>query len=169
MNNVQSGTATAEGESVNFNYIQISNNEKQATSLFEFMANDTNVEIGFTKLNDDRSFITTSHEWGREAGNLGIRQISELGVKVENILEKTHSHPGGIKDPSGRPNEGTGEKPTADVASAANLELRNPSIKHFIYTPSDGKYTQYSGKTTRPPLQEVIIKSRPRKKDSTQF
>ena len=164
LNNVKSGTAKAEGESVNFDYIQVNGNESQATSLFEFMANNTNVEVGITKLNDDRSFITTSHEKGREAGNLGIRQIEGLGIKIENITEKTHSHPGGISYPSGRPNEGSNEEPTADVKSAAILERINPAIKHSIYTPSDGKYTPYSGKTTRPPLPEVIIKSRPRKK-----
>ena len=93
------------------------------TSLFEFMANNTNVEVGITKLNDDRSFITTSHEKGREAGNLGIRQIEGLGIKIENITEKTHSHPGGISYPSGRPNEGSNEEPTADVKSAAILSI----------------------------------------------
>jgi hypothetical protein len=166
LNNVESGTAKAEGETVNFDYIQVKGNESQANTLFEFMADNTNVEIGITKLNDERNFITTSHEKGREAGSLGIRQIGELGIKIENIVEKTHSHPGGIKDPSGRPNEGGNEKPTADVASAGILERRNPAIKHYIYTPSNKQYTQYSGKTTRPSLPEIIIKSRPRKKDN---
>lgn len=164
LNNVKSGSATAEGETVAFNYIQVNGKGSEATGLFEFMANNTDVEIGITKLNDDRNFITTSHEKGREAGNLGIRQIEELGIKIENIVERNHSHPDGISYPSGRPNEGTNEKPSADVASARILERINPSIKHNIYTPSNGKYTPYSGKTSRPALPEVIIKSRPRKK-----
>lgn len=160
LDNVKTGTAIGENKAVGFIYLQVNNNDSKATSLFEFMAGNTDVEFGITKFKDGRDFITTSCESTQEAGNLGIRQILELGLKIENIVEKTHSHPFGIKMPSGAP--GADEKPTGDVLSASILEKINPNIKHFIYTPSDGTYTPYSGKSITPPLEGVKVKSTPR-------
>lgn len=162
LDNVKSGEAVGEGEKVSFSYMEMESNGAAATNLFEFMADNTNVEIGITKLNDDRSFITTSHENGRDAGSTGIRQIKELGVGAKNMVELTHSHPLGIKVPSGAP---TGnEPPTGDVKIARGIGSVNPNVRFNIYTPSDGKYTPFSGSTKKEALPEFIITAPPRKK-----
>jgi RHS repeat-associated protein len=165
LNNSKTGVAKAEGEEKIFTYLQVNNNESQADKLFEFMADNSKVEFGLTKLNDGRNFISTSNERGREAGITGLLQIEGLGVTVGNMKEVTHSHPDGIKEPSGAPLVGTNEKPNSDVAQAFGRQRINPGIKFFIYTPSDNSYTPYNGNTKREALPEVII--RPPTRDST--
>jgi hypothetical protein len=155
LNDVTEREVTAEGETVAYDFLQVSGPPSNAKPLFEFMANNTNIEIGLTVMNDERSFISTSHEPFRTAGLVGIRKNAELNIKIENIAEETHSHPLGVHDPSGR--TVSDEKSSGDILGAQLLEKINPGIKFSIYTPSDGVYTSYSGKTTRPPLPEVIV------------
>jgi RHS repeat-associated protein len=132
LNNSKSGVAKAEGEEKSFTYLQV-NNESQADKLFEFMADNSKVEFGLTKLNDGRNFISTSNERGREVGITGLLQIEVLGVTVGKMREVTHSHPDGIKEPSGAPLVGTNEEPNSDVAIAFGRQRINPGIKFFIY------------------------------------
>ena len=160
--NKKSGTASGEGETKSYDYLQVNGAEK-ATRLFEFLANNSNVEFSITKLDDDRNFITTSHEKGGEAGQLGIRQNKDLNISIESIKEITHSHPLGIKTPSGA--TVGNEQPTADVLSARILGGKNSNIKFSIYSPSDGTYTPYNGATKKPNLPEVIITAPKRRKN----
>ncbi|KIC89056.1 JAB-like toxin 1 domain-containing protein [Flavihumibacter sp. ZG627] len=162
LDNIKSGTASGEGETKSYNYMQV-NGEEKATPVFEFLANNANVEFSITKLDDDRNFITTSHEKGGEAGQLGIRQNGDLNISAENIKEITHSHPLGIKTPSGA--TVGNENPTADVLSARLLGGKNSNIKFSIYSPSDGTYTPYNGRSKKPNLPEVIITAPKRKKN----
>jgi hypothetical protein len=169
LNNVGSGTATGVDDNGNtiyepFKFLQI-NSSVKADRLFEFMADNTQVEFGLTKLNDGRNFITTSQDPGQDAGSAGIRQNRLMGVTAEKILESIHSHPGGIKEPSGAPLEAPGSMPKDDVLIAAGLQRKNPNIIFCIYTPSDKTYNQYSGSTTKKD-SEVII-SVPRRKKTT--
>jgi hypothetical protein len=154
LDNVKTGVAEGEGEKVSYQYMQV-NGEEKATPLFEFIANNTKVEFSLTSLNDGRNFITTSHEFGQEAGSTGIRQNKDLNVSVDNIREMTHSHPLGIKVPSGA--LVGNEQPTSDVLSARLLGKKNPNICFCIYSPSDGTYTEYNGYTKKPDLEPVII------------
>jgi len=163
LNNVKTGVAVGEGESVPFQYFEM--NEKGATNMFEFMANNTDVEVGITKLDNGKSFITTSHDEGREAGSAGIAQNKALGVVPGKIREMSHSHPGGKKEPSGTVTPG--HNPTADVGIAQKMEKINPDIKFSIYTPSDGRYKNYSGSTQPVPLPTVTVTVKvPKKKKS---
>lgn len=163
------GTGTIqnpEGGDESFTYFQIQNDKAQPNKLFEFMADNSNVEFGLTKMKDGRSFITTSNDETQEVGGTGIKTIAGLNVTLENVKEHTHSHPAGIEYPSGRPEAGSNEKAGADVLVAQIHERRNPSVKFYIYTPLNKKYTGYSGATTREPLPEIIVtpKRSPKKK-----
>jgi hypothetical protein len=159
LNNVGSGTAEGIDDNGNtiyapYNFLQ-SNSSVQADRLFKFMADNTQVEFGLTKLNDERNFITTSKGKTQEAGSTGIRQNRLMGVTVEKILESIHSHPGGIKEPSGAPLPP--DNPALDVQIAAGLQRSNPNIIFCIYTPSGKSYNQYSGSTTRGELAPAGI------------
>ena len=128
------------------------------------MADNSNVEFGLTQLDNNRSFVTTSHEWGREAGSTAILMRAPLlGFSISNITEEDHSHPGGIHYPSGAPFKGNKDA-TNDVGIAQNHQQINPNIRFNIYTPSDKTYTPYSGNTTRDPLPEIIIPIRKKPK-----
>lgn len=130
------------------------------------MANNSDVEFGITALDDNRSFITTSHEPGREVGSEGILMLAPLlGFSVGNITEQDHSHPEGVTYPSGAPIKGD-NNPTLDVGIAQRLERINPNIKFNIYTPSNNSYTPYSGSTTRDPLPEIVLPPAKRKKSN---
>lgn len=138
LNNIKEGTVTADGKETGFSYLKTS--EAQGSSLFEFLADNSNIEWGITKFSDGENYVTTSREWGRELGGTGI--ITNVpGLAQKNVTEHDHSHPGGIDYPSGMVPEGM-ESTSGDVASAKAQERRfpNSNIKFNIYTPSNGKY-----------------------------
>jgi RHS repeat-associated protein len=164
LNNVGNGSIQIEGKKVEYDFLKVNSIGTKADKLFEFVANNSNVEWGIMKFADSKSFITTSHSVGSEIGSKGV-----LNSKLDNsfLLNHTHSHPRGINFPSGRPLEGyESESKTGDIPFAKSIERKYPNhnIIWSIYTPSNGQYTRFTSKDKQPYLQEVIIESRPRKK-----
>ena len=160
LDNVQSGVVTSSDnkQTASYDFMQVSGGE-EAKQLFEFVANNSNVEWSIIQTCDN-NFISTTHDAGMEAGSTGILTNKDLIPNRNNVNEIDHSHPGGIKLPSGL------EDPNAkgDVQNAANVSKKSPNAKFNIYTPSDGAYHPYSGSTTRPDLEPVIIRSTRKKK-----
>lgn len=161
LNNIQHGEIEADGMPTGFDYLKT--NEAQGSKLFEFLADHTDIEWGISKFADGDNFITTSREHGRDIGGTGIL-YDVPGILKKDLVEKNHSHPGGIDYPSGRVLQGQISK-SGDIGNAIVTEKRfpNSTIRFNIYTPSNGQYHPYKSTDTEPDLPEIIIQS-PRKK-----
>jgi len=161
-----SGNVQVEGKAVSYNTLTVNSTGTKADKLFEFVAINSNVEWSILKFSDNKSFINTSHSATSEVGSKGILDGKYDKSGLTNL---THSHPGGINFPSGRPLEGyESESKAGDIPFAKAIERRfsNQNIIWSIYTPSDGKYTRYKSSDKQPALQEVIMQSHRRKKKS---
>jgi len=153
----------------NFQYDYFKSDDKQATSLFEFAANNTDVEFSILKFGDGTDYVSTSHMAGGEVGSTGLMGDPILNLNASNLVEDDHSHPGGIRYPSGRVPEGaSAEGREGDIQAAAQTEKRSPNVKFNVYTPSDKKYTPYKGSDTLPSETPVIITAPRRKKPSNE-
>lgn len=164
LNNMKHGTIVDDtGNPISYSYFQV--NGSSQGEIFEFTANNSRVEFGIIKVEDGRSYISTSHEYGQNAGITAVlANRNMLGFKIENITELTHSHPDGIKAPSGAPVAGTDQQPSSDVEAARVIGNKSPNAVFRIYTPSDKKYSNYDGNTTRPDLENVIVTPQIKKK-----
>ncbi|WP_307384502.1 JAB-like toxin 1 domain-containing protein [Chitinophaga terrae (ex Kim and Jung 2007)] len=147
-----------DGSLTHYNVYQ-SGNKSEAMSLFKFAANNTNVEWGLNRFADGQNFITTTHNPTGNQGSFGLFFDKSLNI-TSPLVEQDHSHPGGVHEPSGRVPEGSTESRGGDIANAKYLDRMYPgsTIKYNIYTPSDGRMTPYTSKTSMPPLPEIIIR-----------
>lgn len=164
LDNIQNGSLMAEGMETGYSYMKTS--ESQGSKLFEFLADNTDIEWGITKFSDGENYITTSREKGRELGGSGILKKIP-GLTDKDMTERNHSHPDGIDYPSGRVNEGQTGHNGGDIGVAQILEQQfpNSNISFNIYTPSDGKYHPYTSNTKRPNLPEVVLPPARKKKN----
>ena len=109
--------------------------EKSATSLYEFLADNTAVEWPHGGYSDGTNLLTTTHDVSTEMGLVGT---------VFNMIDKgnypvflNHSHPSGTTVPSGLME--TGIHP-GDVPAARTIEgymgkgVAAPSYNIYIYT-----------------------------------
>jgi RHS repeat-associated core domain len=152
----------ADGEAVQYDVLKA--DDKQATALFEFAADNTDVEFSISKFSDGTSYVTTTHMRGGEVGSKGILQDPILGLNITSLIEQNHSHPDGINYPSGRTPDGIDVSRNGDIAWAKLLLKRAPDVKFNIYTPNDKKYTPYKSTDRAPALPEVIVTPPRRKK-----
>src|SRR5580692_7627344 len=65
------------------------------------------------------------------------------GESVSNILEFTHSHPGGVPYPSGLASAGMNVNRGGDMEVVRDFVKYSQSAKFNIYTPINGQYTPY--------------------------
>ena len=129
----------------------INNNTKDATSLFEFLSDNTSVEWGhelYEKEDKQINLLTTSH---KEDGVSVGSKINDLLNDDYNLIMINHNHPSGANYPSGLIE--TGGYNTGDLSGARTIKraLRKdiPEPSYNIYIPksqrtiSDRKYFPY--------------------------
>ncbi|MEM6816820.1 MAG: JAB-like toxin 1 domain-containing protein, partial [Bacteroidota bacterium] len=118
----------------------------QAISVFEFLADNSNVEWGRVDQQNGNSTITTGHDKGSEPG--GVDVMYNLLLKGEKNLVHTHSHPKssarimGYSGPSGfHPKDrNTGDK---DLAVWVNKYYENRNLKLRVYDANNGRTVTY--------------------------
>jgi len=155
LDNIKNESRKTDGIETGYSYI--TTDDANGSKLFEFVANNSDIEWSISKFSDGSNFITTSREKERELGSTGI--LNDIpGILEKSMTESNHSHPYGIEYPSGRMPEGE-ISTRGDIAVANLLEKRFPSstIKFNIYTPNNGEYHPYTSRTFDPGLPEVII------------
>jgi len=104
----------------------ITSNEKDAKSVFEFSATNSNVEWGLKGNKSNKWIVGTLHE---SAQAPTFSSIS--GFDRSNIIYSAHSHPGDSKidfAPSG-----------LDISNAASLRSVNPNAKSWLFMPKNPK------------------------------
>jgi hypothetical protein len=62
---IQSGTVKADERNLTGNYVK-TNNAGEVKSLFEFGANNSNVEWSHPKFSDGQNFVSTTYDYGAE-------------------------------------------------------------------------------------------------------
>jgi len=78
-----------------YSYMQV-NNDKAGTQLFEFVANNTQVEWSQIKFGTTSNFISTGQLTGSEPGVADL--VNNLLYSKSNVREQIHSHP--YRDPA---------------------------------------------------------------------
>lgn len=157
LDNIQNDTWMRGGIETGYSFMKTSSPE-QGKNLFEFAANNTDMEWGLTTFSDGETYITTSRERTFEVGGRGIL-ARDPSLLDKDMTIKNHSHPDGIDYPS---------LETGDVGVAKFLEQLYPNskISFNIYTPSNGKYHPYTSDTKRTgDLPEFVVPPAKRKKD----
>jgi hypothetical protein len=162
------GTTDIQLSGENYQYDYFKADDKTATALFEFAANNTDVEFGILKFGDGTDYVSTSHIAGGNVGSRGLLDDPILNLNASDLVESDHSHPGGIHYPSGRVPEGVDVDRGGDISDAKRVEKRSPNVKFNIYTPSDKKYTPYKSSDKEPDEPPVIITAPRRKKSSNE-
>ena len=165
LNKVQSQQVTGEGKTYTYNFMKVGSSE--VNKVFEFAANNSNVEWGMLKFSDGQNFISTTHEAGMNAGSNGILSDKSLNLDRAKLIEDDHSHPGGVHYPSGLTPAGVDVDRGGDIGAAKRLVGSAPNVRFNIYTPSDGQYTPYHSTDHEPDLAPVIITA-PRRKKGTE-
>jgi RHS repeat-associated protein len=116
-------------------------NTKAADEIFQFMADNTNVEWGLVNTESDNctSFLGTNHV--KSSNN-----ILNICIGMGDIVERSvHNHPSGSSSVS----EG-------DHYNAIEVERRNPNIQLYNYTSGNG-YTRYNSKSDFIYKYQVIL------------
>ena len=115
------------------------NGNDNSTNLFEFLAENTQVEWANNQFYSDKSYLVTSHKDG-----FVIDDVIDM-YPLESIKSRTHNHfvnayPTGL------------EKRNRDIGNAAILEERNPNMKSYIYAPwikdYNERYIPYNSQST---------------------
>ena len=128
------------------------------TQLFEFLAENTDVEFGQLKIGKPitgLNYITTSFKDNNESGlskifNRLIRAVN----KDCNFREWIHSHPGNSNWPSGFDKDSHEYKGTGDMAQVKSVTKSLSEGKWHIpvfkiYPKKDKKYVEYHSNSTR--------------------
>ena len=131
----------------------VNNSKKSAQNLFEFAANNTDVEIALIHIkNGDRyeSYVSTSSSPEEVAINRTFLINETKDGKVVEEIDHSHVTEGRISlwKPSGFDSNGKIiPAQDGDAAAAARNEQRvNPNIIHKVYIPDTGAYIQYNSK-----------------------
>ena len=129
----------------------INKNRDGAKLVFEFLSNNTDVEIGKVDVKngkDDKSFISTDHKEGELNGN--TRNFADAFDNGMQVIEAVHSHPGNevrVFSPSGFDDD---DKPLptlqGDRQVAAVFEKYAPKVVSKIYIPATKGYVRYDSK-----------------------
>jgi RHS repeat-associated protein len=159
LNNVKGALAKGgdNGSLINYNYLEIG--ATKATGLYEFLANNSNVEWANLGFNNGENVLATSHMKYGDAAVPDILTNKDSPFKGVLLNVDIHSHPDGVTYPSGRVPEGSNIDRGADIGVAKKLNAMYPghTINYSIYTPTNGQYTPYTAETYMPDLPEIRI------------
>ena len=115
--------------------------DNNGKSVFELLAQNTNVEWGHIKTGQKQSglnFLTTSH---RDDSEFGINDLFTKKLHGDYLIrEIIHSHPRGDEAPSGITIKGD----IQNVAFRNKLYKKSNVIDNFIYVPLTDQYIKYS-------------------------
>jgi hypothetical protein len=123
-------------ETINQDFYNVAN-IATATKLFEFMANNTNVEWSKTQydkiggVETTNILLTTHQESSVSTGTIADWKMEQGWT----LTGADHNHPSGDATPSGQ---------YGDLGNAARLHRVAPNATFRIYTARDKKYTIYS-------------------------
>ncbi len=129
-----------------YDIYQIRGNE-QGKQLFEFMAQNTNVEWGkhMTGIAGENglNFLTTSHDYGIEygSGDLYNKQLSSYTYRGYN-----HNHTNGSEIAS-----------DGDVGLAKYIQATHPNANFNIYSPGTRRYIKFDSTTPPNTYPEFIL------------
>lgn len=114
--------------------------DKQATELFEFVANNSKVEWGHVKYEKESNYLSTSNKGNFEVGANHLAK--GLGEKRKLIREVNHSHPNSIQGPSGY-GTATQNRKTGDKATAVFINSFSSKTLLHVYIPKTGMYIRF--------------------------
>ncbi|MFI3298116.1 MAG: RHS repeat-associated core domain-containing protein, partial [bacterium] len=115
------------------NYKFIINDNDKAQELFEFFANNMNVEWLLVKNNDNNASLITSR--GEDYVNVITGDVTSSSISM------THNHPTETPYPSGM-----GQEKGRDIEAAKFYEDKNPQMKSFLYVKGIG-FLEYNSKS----------------------
>ena len=151
LNNIQSGTAS---NGKDYNWVPIMGTQA-GQQLFEFVANNTNVEWSLIKFGEGgmrSNILSTSHDEKAEYGGSDLLNNDPF-IKISDFRGFDHNHPNGDWHPSSAslPLGDPGRK-TGDIGMATMLEKRYPNthLDFRIYTDTDDSYFNYNSQTVIP-------------------
>ena len=111
-----------------------------ATKLFEFVAQNSNVEWSQTQIGENTNVLTTSHSPFSEAGGSGLLMKGVENGTFKSIVQSTHSHPD-------FPITGIGSSPP-DRESAEAVEYYekkyDTQVKQRVYDAKRKTYTTFN-------------------------
>ena len=113
------------------------NNNSTGKSLFEFAAQNSDVEWSQTTLGQGTNYVTTSHISNADAG-----MDYEIQTKATNsnpLIEANHSHPGNTINPG-----------IGDATVAGRGLSKFPNAKFNIFTPGNGQYVPFTNVVPMP-------------------
>jgi hypothetical protein len=106
------------------------NDNSTGKSLFEFAAQNSDVEWGQTTVGQGTNYITTSHITNGEAGL--DYEINTKATRENPLIEANHSHPGN-SSPSPQ-----------DLSVAQKTFKRFPDASFSVFLPNSGQYVKYT-------------------------
>ena len=137
---IEKATGHKDAKGYSYDLYQV-RGDSNGTSLFEFVAKNTDVEWSQIKTgikgNKGLNFLTTSHEHASERGSTDLydKQLRH----GYTIREDIHSHPENTPYPSGL------KKKKGDISNAAYVVQRTGQQPQFkIYIPGENRYIQYN-------------------------
>ncbi|MCB0846256.1 MAG: hypothetical protein KDE26_23555, partial [Bacteroidetes bacterium] len=135
-NNIKKDVAT---DGTEYEYLKI-NNDNTATTLFEFVAKNTNVEWTQVKYGTRSNFLSTSHLPGSESG--GAHRVRVLGEGRYTVREHIHSHPGDTGPSGFMPGDRAKDKGFAEWVNTYKKYFRQLELK--VYRAKSGIYIKYN-------------------------
>jgi hypothetical protein len=150
LNNKRTDVATikkdGESKKVEFEYFVI-NGDAKGTELFKFMAKNTNVEWGLTKVGDNFTtcFLSTGKDEFVEPGGLGLLQNEFMQASAYKSYD--HNHPDGNGKPSNSGTDVENNKRGGDVGFAKKAEKLFPKVILRVYTAQDDAFNTYNSRT----------------------
>lgn len=138
----------AEGEDshgTKYSYIEMNNDEK-ATKLFEFVAENSNVEWSQVKFGAKSSFVSSAFLSTSEPG--GVDLMYGLLTEGKNVREHTHSHPNRKSNHFGPSGFHPRDKNSGDrkLGEWINKWYPDKGIKLKVYESPLNKYIEYNHK-----------------------
>ena len=100
-------------------------------SLFEFAAQNSDVEWSQTTVGQETNYITTSHTSNADAGM--DYEIQTKATDSNPLIEANHSHPGNTNTPS-----------VGDATVAGQALSRFPNAQFNIFTPGNEQYVPFT-------------------------
>jgi RHS repeat-associated protein len=127
-----------DGSGNKYTYMKVSG-DAEATKLFEFAAQNSDVEWAQVKYGTTGNYIATSNQRAIEYG--GADLMYKIRVAKGTLRTHTHSHPGN-SNPSGfaEPNNGKKDK---GLAEWVNKNFPGGNVKLNVYQPGNQKYVFY--------------------------
>jgi len=127
--------------------------KENGKAAFEFMAKNTGVEWGLTKVGDNSitNYLTTTHDPGKEVG--GTELLHNPLIRASAYQGDDHSHPEGPWYPSSSslPLGNPGRK-QGDIGFASMIERMYPGSNPVlrVYNVPDGTYFTYDSQSWLP-------------------